>query len=195
MFLQTRRANDMLYCITLQKPLESRLLPPFSSGSPRFNPPWFKAARLLHWLSCLAAAGPDVWREIATFKKERVSVEGHKLADTVPPLPLLLKSTQYSNLKSLAGWCPLFKTFYLSLCFQRQNPGVSEKLISKFMILLGGLRNSSMDECSTDTVLMLICQRYRYSPWSLIMEHNFHSCCLPTPKRQLCFLPFNEKVL
>lgn len=58
--------------------------------------------------------------------------------------------------------CSRHLTSPWAICFQRQTHGVSQKLINKFTASFAGLENSSMDECSTDKVLMLSCQRYRY---------------------------------
>lgn len=115
------------------------------------------------WLSILAAAGSEALMWNSHFQ-EKTRLWVRTWASWHNPSP----STAFEEYTVFKPWnhlqvyilCSRHFASPWAICFRRQTHGVSQKLINKFTTSFLGLGKSSMDECSTDKVLMLSCQRY-----------------------------------
>lgn len=188
----------MLYCINLKKSLESNVLPLLSSDSPQSNPPHReKAAPLFVSFSSCRIRCFDVKQPLSR-KKTCLCLRTWACRNS----PFSTAFEEYTIIKPLDHLqaCVLSSRHFTSpwaICFRRPNNSVSQKLINKFTTSCGwlGKQQHGWMLCWYGFNVELSEVQIPDSFWSLIMEHNFFCCCLPAPKRQLCFLPFNETVL
>lgn len=154
------------------------------------NPSRPGVKKQLQWLSVLAAAGSDAlkWNSHSQ-EKTRLCVRTWASWHSPSPSTAFEEHTIFKPLNHLQA-CVLCSRQFTSpwaICFQRQNRGVSQKLINKFTTSFGwlGKQRHGWMLCWYGFNVELSEVQVPDSSWSLIMEHNFLCCCLPAPKRQL----------
>lgn len=149
--------------------------------------------------SVLAAAGSDALKWNIHFQEKtclclRTWACRHSPSSTAFEEYIIFKPLNHLQACVL---CSRHFTSPWAICFRRQNNSVSQELINKFTTSCGWLgkqQHGWMLRWYGFNVELSEVQ-VPGSSGSLITEHNFFCCRLPAPKRQLCFLPFNETVL